>query len=214
MTRIAVLGGTGYAGSHIVRAAAARGHQVTAYRRIAPEQPVDGVTYAQGSALDDSFLDQVLTDVYVVIHALAPRGDLEGKLEQIAADLATRAETAGVRLGVVGGAGTILAAPGGIKLDETPNAPAAFRPEAQTMDTILDQPRNSPESLDWFYITPGAAFGPWAPGEAAGNYRVGDDVILTDEEGKSGISGADFATATIDEIENPTHSRKRFTVAY
>ncbi|HBX80751.1 MAG TPA: NAD-dependent epimerase, partial [Propionibacteriaceae bacterium] len=33
MARITVLGGTGYAGSNIVKAAAARGHQVTSFSR-------------------------------------------------------------------------------------------------------------------------------------------------------------------------------------
>lgn len=56
------------------RCQAARSHRVTAYSRDAPEQPVDGVTYAQGS------LDQVVTDVDVVIRALTPRGDREGDL--------------------------------------------------------------------------------------------------------------------------------------
>lgn len=214
MTRIAVLGGTGYAGSNIVRAAAARGHQVTAYSRTAPEQPLDGVTYGQGSALDPQLLDRVVTDVDVVVHALSPRGELEGKLEQVAADVADRAERAGVRLGVAGGAGSLRVAPGGPKLLETPEFPAEALAEATTMATILDELKRSPGSLDWFYVSPAAGFGAWAPGEATGSYRTGGDILLTDDEGSSFISGADYATAFVDEIETPTHHRERFTVAY
>jgi len=37
---------------------------------------------------------------------------------------------------------------------------------------------------------------------------------VTDDNGESYISGADFAVAVIDEIEDPKHSRRRFTVGY
>lgn len=36
MTRITVLGGTGYAGAHIVRIAAERGHEVVSFSRSEP----------------------------------------------------------------------------------------------------------------------------------------------------------------------------------
>ncbi len=39
-------------------------------------------------------------------------------------------------------------------------------------------------------------------------------MIVTDAEGESYISGPDFAVAVLDEIENPKHSRERFTVGY
>ena len=214
MTRIAVLGGTGYAGHHIVRAAAARGHQVTATSRKPPEQPVDGVAYVQGDVLDPAFLDQVVTDADVVVHALSPRGQLQGELEKVAAGLADRADRAGARLGVIGGAGTLHVAPGGPKLLDLPDLPEDFRPEARTMDAILTALQTGSSTLDWFYLTPGAGFGQWAPGEATGRFRIGDNVLLTDDAGNSFISGADFATALVDEIENPTHRRQRFTVAY
>ena len=45
MSRIAVIGGTGYAGSAIVREAASRGHEVVSFSRSVPaeEARVDGV---------------------------------------------------------------------------------------------------------------------------------------------------------------------------
>ena len=48
MSRITVIGGTGYAGSAIVAEAAARGHQVTALSRSLPGAPIPNVTYVQG----------------------------------------------------------------------------------------------------------------------------------------------------------------------
>ena len=68
--------------------------------------------------------------------------------------------------------------------------------------------------VDWFYLSPAASFGSYAPGEATDRYRVGGDVLLTDADGNSNISGADYAKAFVDEIEQPAHRRQRFTVAY
>ena len=56
MSRITVLGGTGYAGSAVVREAAARGHEVTAFSRTLPAEQVVGVTYVQGDAVDEADL--------------------------------------------------------------------------------------------------------------------------------------------------------------
>jgi putative NADH-flavin reductase len=35
-----------------------------------------------------------------------------------------------------------------------------------------------------------------------------------DEQGRSRISAEDLAAAILDEVEQPRHSRRRFTVAY
>jgi putative NADH-flavin reductase len=59
-----------------------------------------------------------------------------------------------------------------------------------------------------------ASFGAHTPGEATGRYRTGGDVLLADADGNSNISGADYAKAFVDEIEQPEHRRQRFSVAY
>lgn len=61
---------------------------------------------------------------------------------------------------------------------------------------------------------PTATHGAFAPGERTGQYRVGGDVLLTDDAGESHLSGQDLAVALVDEIEAPKHHRTRFTVAY
>lgn len=214
MARITVLGGTGYAGSNIVREAVARGHQVTAYSRHAPEQPVDGATYVTADVTDTDTQAQVVTGADVVVSALAPRGPLEDSLREVDAALAARAQQAGVRFGVVGGAGSLFVHEGGPKVADAEWFPAAFVPEARTMEAVLEDLRASDESLDWFYVSPAGGFGAWAPGEATGTYRTGGDVLLADADDNSAISGADFGTAVVDEIETPAHRRRRFTVAY
>ncbi|AEG45183.1 NAD(P)-dependent oxidoreductase [Isoptericola variabilis] len=214
MARITVIGGTGYAGGHIVREAASRGHEVTSISRSLPEQRVEGVRYTTGSLLDDGTRVAAASESDVVVAAVSPRGDMAGKVAPAYAELAEAARAKGARLAVVGGAGSLLVAEGGPRLVDTDSFPEEYKPEALEFAGILEDLRRAPEDLDWFYLSPAAVFGAYAPGEATGRYRVGGDVLLTDAEGTSFISGADFALALVDEIDNPAHRRERFTVAY
>jgi putative NADH-flavin reductase len=216
MARITVLGGTGYAGSNIVQVAAQRAHNVTVYSRNPAKAPVAGVTYRTANLADPATQDAVVANAQIVVSALSPRGDLNstGALRAVVGKIAERAQAAGVRLGVVGGAGSLLVAPGGPKLVDTPDFPEQFKAEANEMDTILQDLRASDPALDWFFVSPAGGFGAWAPGEATGNYRLGTDLLLVDDAGQSEISGADFAAAVVTEIEQPAHRRARFTVAY
>ena len=212
--RISVLGGTGYAGTAIAREAERRGHDVTSYSRSMPDDPVEGVRYRTGSVLEEGFLAQSVADADVVFEALSPRGELAGELEGVVERLIPLAAEAGARLGVLGGASSLQVSPGGPRLvDVRPPAPEIAL-EVHTGIALLDIMNEAPEDLDWFFVSPAAGFGAWAPGEATGKYRIGGDVLLTGEDGKSFISAADLAVAVLDEIEEPKHSGRRFHVAY
>ena len=73
--------------------------------------------------------------------------------------------------------------------------PPQFASEAKQMNAVLEHLLSAPEQLDWFFLSPAMNFGALAPGESA-------------------ISGADFALAIVDEIENRVHRRAHFGVAY
>jgi uncharacterized protein len=216
MTRIHILGGTGYAGSYIAREAAARGHQVISYSLDAPDSETTGVTYRLGDVLDDDFLASTVDDADVAFGALSPRGELEGdgKLRGIYRKVEELAARRGVRFGAMGGAGSLLVAPDGPKLVDTDALPASAKPEAREMTGVLDDLLSSDKQLDWFLVCPAPMFGASVPGEATGHYRSGGDVILRDDSGDSAISGADLALAVIDEVEHPAHHRQRFTVGH
>jgi putative NADH-flavin reductase len=166
---------------------------------------------------EEGFLAEVLEGADVVVSALSPRGDM-ADLEAFRALIATVGRIArekGVRLGVIGGAGSLLVAEGGPKLVDTPDFPKEFAEEPRVLDAVLQDLRAAQdEGLDWFFVSPAGGFGSYAPGERTGSYRVGGDVLLTDAEGNSYISGEDLAVALVDEIETPAHRRARFTVAY
>jgi uncharacterized protein len=213
MARISVFGGTGYAGSNIAREAVRRGHQVTSISRNLPEERVEGVTYLQGSLLDAADRATALDGADAVVVAAAPRGDMADTLRGGIAGLAAEAAAAGVRLGAIGGAGALQVAEGGPRLFDGPDFPADYKPESLTMLAVLED-LQATDGLDWFYVRPPAMFGAFNPGEARGTYRVGGEVLLSDENGVSDIGGVDFAAAIVDEIETRAHQRVPFTVAY
>ena len=216
MSRITVLGGTGYAGGHIVQVAAGRGHVVTSYSRKPPDEPAAGVDYRIGDVQDHALLQQAVEDADVIVSALSPRGELQptGLLRRIEQEIAELAQSSGDRFGVIGGAGSLFVFDGGPRVVDAVGFPEAVKPESNEMAGVLDDLRVSDPALDWFFVSPAGGFGAQAPGEALGHYRVGGDVLLVDEHGDSNISGADLGLAVVEEIEKPSHRRTRFTVAY
>lgn len=214
MARISVLGGTGYAGSAVVAEAARRGHQVTSVSRTEPERHIDGVGYVLGSVLDDDVLLAAVDGYDVVIEAVSPRGDMVGEEEGLLDRLIEVATAKGTRVGVVGGASSLLVSEGGPRLFDVNETPPEVRPEIETGLALLEQLKAAPEALDWFYVSPPLSFGAWVPAPDTGSYRLSDDVLLKDAEGNSTISAADLARAILDEIEQPQYSRRRFHAAH
>ncbi|PRB10125.1 MULTISPECIES: NAD(P)-dependent oxidoreductase [unclassified Microbacterium] len=213
MARIVVLGGTGYAGRHIVSEAVSRGHDVVAVSRSVPSDRVEGADYVQGSALDLASIADAFTGADAVVSALSPRGDMADRALEALANVVAQVSGTSTRLGVVGGAGGSLVAPGGPRLFDL-DFPEEYKHEAQVGIDSLALLEATDAGVDWFFIHPAEVFGPWAEGERTGSYRDGGDVIVRDAEGKSYISGADFAVAVVDEIEQGNHHRERFTVGY
>jgi len=115
---------------------------------------------------------------------------------------------------VVGGAGSLLVAEGGPRVVDTPDFPDAYKGEALAHADVLDALRATDSNVDWFYVSPAAAFGAHAGVAPKGSFQVGGDILLTDAEGNSAIAGEDYAHAFVDEIETPAHRRQRFTVAH
>lgn len=212
MALIAVLGGTGYTGRHIVAEAVSRGHAVLSVARSVPAERVAGASYIEGTLLDVPGLVAQLEGVDVVVSAIAARGEMEGfvrpNLEALSSVLPDS-----VRIGVIGGAGGSLVAPGGPRVIDA-GFPEEFKAEALEMIGVLEDLQSGDAARDWFFVHPAGGFGAWNPGERTGSYRDGGDVLVTDENGESFISGADLAVAVLDEIETPRHHRERFTVGY
>jgi putative NADH-flavin reductase len=212
MASIVVFGGTGYTGGHVVSEAAARGHQVVSVSRSEPKERLDGVRYEIGAAEDVAA--RVIPEADAVVAALAPRGDMAGRLVEVYGELARLSAEAGARYLQVGGFSSLRPAPGEPRFVEG-EVPEQYRAEAlegeATRVLLAD---SAPEGLDWVFVSPAGTYGAWAPGERTGTYRVGGEVALFDAQGESNISGADFGAAIVEEIETPSHHREHIGVAY
>ncbi|MEV4598434.1 NAD(P)H-binding protein [Amycolatopsis sp. NPDC049253] len=214
MSKLVVFGATGYAGGRITDEALRRGHAVVGVARKAEGLPAE-VEARTGSMHDAGFVADVTKGADVIVVATPGRANDEGQrlLDALPA-LADAARAAGARLSFVGGAASLLVAEGGPRLLDTPDFPEEYKTEASSHAEVLAALRELPGDVEWFYVSPAAEFGAWNAGERTGSFRVGGNVLLSDEEGRSQIGGDDFAIAFVDEIDEPRHSRARFTVAY
>ena len=204
MSKIAIIGATGRAGSQLLEEALRRGHSVTAIARDTSKiGERAGVVSKNVDVLDAQALQAAVAGHDVVLSAAhfatIPASAVIGPVKQ-----------AGVkRLLVVGGAGSLLL-PDGSRVIDAPNFPAEYKAEASAGAQFLEALRQE-QTLDWSFLSPSALF---VEGERRGTFRLGKDHLLVDGDGQSQISFADFAIALLDEVEKPAHSRQRFTVGY
>ena len=129
-------------------------------------------------------------------------------------ELARLSAEAGARYLQVGGFSSLRPAPDQPRFVEG-EIPEPYRAEALEGEaTRVLLAERAPDELDWVFVSPAGGYGSFAPGERTGAYRVGGEIALFDAEGKSNISGADFALAIVDEIDDPRHHREHIGVAY
>jgi uncharacterized protein len=201
--KVALVGASGQAGSRILAELVRRGHQVTAIARN-PEKIAAhaGVTPRKGDVFDKVGLVALLRGHDAVVSSVHfTASDPELLIEAVR-------ESGVKRYFVVGGAGSLEVAPG-VKLIDTPQFPAAYKPESGKGGEFLELLRNE-RDLEWTFLSPSAMF---VAGERTGVFRLGRDQLLTSDKGSS-ISFEDYAIAAVDELEKPAHVRQRFTVGY
>ncbi|GGF52907.1 NAD-dependent epimerase [Marmoricola endophyticus] len=210
MSRLTVIGATGYAGSAIAAQAAARGHQVTGLSRTTPSTPVAGVTYVQGDATNRETLASVVEGADVVVAALAPRGPLAATFREVNRTLAGLADAAGARLVVVGGYTSLRPAPGADRfVSDVSEVPEAIREEVLAgAALVLEDLPATPESLDWLFVSPPLGFGAHAPTAILGRYELGDEVAVEPTTGGV-ISAEDYALGVVDLIEAGGRPRRQ-----
>ncbi|AHC99791.1 NAD(P)-dependent oxidoreductase [Leisingera methylohalidivorans] len=210
-----ILGATGDVGGAALRAAVARGHQVTAAARkpqalaeISPlvtpfpldllADPQAAVAAAQGHDL--------------IISALRPPAGREEDLVPLTRTAVQAARRAGIPALVTGGAAllklpdgsrhTVLSAPGFL-----PESSRLIAEACAAQDAMLEQETG----VEWTCLRPPALL---TEGPLTGQYQLGTDTLLTNAAGVSQISFADFGAALLDLAEQPRHGSRRLTVAW
>lgn len=211
--KVGLIGATGFVGAALLKEAAARGHEVTALVSNTSRVPVSGhVIAVQADVMAQDDLAGKLKGHDAVISAFSghAQADVLGYYVKGIESIVSATGKAGVaRLLLVGGAGSLEVAPG-VQLIDTPQFPDQWKATAEGARQALKLLR-AQQALDWTVLAPSAHL---EPGERTGKFRLGQDRLLVDADGKSHISLADYAVAMIDELERPAHVRTRFTVGY
>ncbi|MBB5118070.1 NADH-flavin reductase [Streptomyces eurocidicus] len=211
--RITVFGAAGNVGSRVVTEALARRHEVTAVVRDKarfPELP-EAARARVGDASDPRDVARLAVGQDLVITATRPAPGSEYGLVKATEGLLAGLAGTGVRLLVVGGAGS-LTLPGtdGVTVADGPDFPPSWRPIALACNAQLAACRAA-DDVDWTYLSPAALL---EPGKRTGHYRLGTDELIVDADGDSAVSMEDLAVALLDEAEQARHRGTRFTVGY
>lgn len=204
--KIAILGATGKEGSLIVTEAKKRGMDTVAIVRDA-SKITDGTPVIEKDVYQLTTED--IKDIDVLVSALGFWTDVD-KFSTSTTHLINILSNQKTRLLVVGGAGSLYVNPEHtIQLKDTPDFPEAYHALATAMGKGLDLLKES-TNVNWSYISPAAQFD--AEGVATGNYTIAGEELVTNKDGKSYISYADYAVAMVDEAENNAHPNQRFSV--
>jgi uncharacterized protein len=211
---IALIGATGFVGSALLEELLNRGHQVRALQR-------DATKLAARSGLDAHSVDVLAGDdlaaslagvdaVVSAFNAGWTNPNLHDDFLRGSESIVNAARAAGVRVIVVGGAGSLYVAPGQ-QLVDSPAFPAEWKQGALAAREVLTRLRADTTSLDWTFVSPAIQL---APGARTGQFRLGSEEPVFDAKGENHISIADLAVAIVNELEKPQHRRGRFTLGY
>lgn len=216
MKKTALIGASGFVGSAILNELLSRGYQVEALVRnpdnVKVENPL--LTIKKVDVADTEALAADLKGYDTVISAYNPgwaNPDIYNLTLQNYPRILQAAKEAGVkRLLIVGGAGTLFCAPG-LRVVDSGAIPAEIMGGVKSLGEFYLNTLNNEMSIDWVFFSPA---GYLEPGEAKGNYRLGKDDLIVDDEGNSHITVGDYAKAMVDELETPAHHQERFTIGY
>lgn len=213
--KIAIVGATGFVGTHIVEEALTRGHQVLALTRNPHKVMLsESVTAVSVDVNESKALAEAIHGYDVLVHAFAaPRSDsIEeriGKQTKGTQSIIRAVKQTGIqRLIAVGGAGTAEVAPG-VALMNSYFFPPEYEGGARST-AVIKELLQKEDAFDWVFISPPNFL---EDKERTGKYRTGkDNLVIELATGRSYMSVADYAVAMLDEIEAPKHHRQRFTV--
>lgn len=210
--KVAIVGASGWIGSHLVQEALSRGHDVVAMVRDPAKMTDANVEVRQFDVDNQANFAQLFADIDVVMVSIGGRANGEhGIVAKTAELLLSQLPQVGVkRLLWVGGAGSLEVSPGGA-LVSLPDFPSEYKPEALAQGEALAIFRSSDSSLNWTFVSPAAEI---FPGEKQGAYRIGGDQLLVDSDGNSRISVSDYAVAMLDMLDTASFAQQRVGVAY
>jgi putative NADH-flavin reductase len=216
--KIALIGASGFVGSHILKEALDRGHQVTAIVRN-PEKITEkhpNLQAKKGDVFNTDEIAKLVSGHDAVIssyNAGWQNPNLYDDFLKGSQAIQEGVKKSGVkRLIVVGGGGSLEIAPG-VQLVDTPQFPAEWKSGALAARDYLNIIRKEDE-LDWTFFSPAIEMHHGIKDGRTGKYRLGMDQPVFDANGASRLSPEDLSIVLVDELDNKKFIRKRFTAAY
>jgi len=215
---ISIIGASGFVGSAILKEALNRGHKVTAIARNTSKitESAANIDVADVDVNNTAELVATLKDSDVVISAFNAGWDNPNIYDDFMAGskaIQEAVKASGVkRLIVIGGGGSLYVAPG-VQLVDTPDFPKEYYVAAKAARDYLNIIKEE-NNLDWTFFSPAIEMHHGIDTGRTGNYRLGSDSPVFNDEGRSILSVQDLAVAIVDEAEQAKHLRQRFTAAY
>jgi putative NADH-flavin reductase len=214
--KAAVIGATGFVGTHIASELAHRGIKVTGISRKHIDSDKPNLIYAAVDAGNVSALAEVLKGHNVVINAFSPGWTNPAMYDDFlkgSQAIQEAVKLSGVKRFIsIGGAGSLYLPDGSQLVDSFP-ADNPFVPGAKAARDYLTILQKETE-LDWAFFSPAVDMHQGITTGRTGKYRLGTDYPVMDENGKNVLSVEDLAVVIADEVEKPKHHRMRFTAAY
>ena len=212
--KIALIGATGFVGKALLEELLNRDHSVRALQRDPAKLAArPGLEVRSLDVLAGDNLAAELEGVDAVVSAFNAgwaNPNLHDDFLRGSDAIAAAAREAGVRLIVVGGAGSLFIAPSQ-QLVDSPAFPAEWKQGALAAREVLTRLRADTTALDWTFVSPAMHL---APGARTAQFRLGGEEPVLDAKGESHISVEDLAVAIVNELEAPQHRRARFTAGY
>ncbi|MFT4203752.1 MAG: NAD(P)H-binding protein [Chitinophagaceae bacterium] len=216
--KIGVIGATGFVGSHIVKEALSRNHDVVAFARDNTKLSDNGhLTKVSLDANDVEALAEALesNNVDAVVSAFNPGWTNPNIYDDFIAGakhIESAVEKSGIKhFIVIGGAGSLYI--DGKQLVDSLGFPEEIKPGATAARDYLNILKAN-TVLDWTFFSPAIEMHPGIKIGRTGKYRTGTNSPVFDTDNKSVLSVEDLAVAIIDEVENPKFLKQRFTAAY
>lgn len=215
--KVALIGATGFVGSHLLQELVNRGFEVTAIARSVDKIPVkDGNPKTiVADVTDVKALAATLKGVDVVLSAFNAgwtNPNIYNDFMKGSEAIQQAVKEAGVkRYIVIGGAGSLYI--NGKQIVDGEDFPVEIKPGATAARDYLDVLKKEKE-LDWTMFSPAINMHQGIKTGRTGKYRLGTDEPVFDKDGESVLSVEDLAVAVVDEIENHKHSHQRFTAGY
>lgn len=212
--KVAIIGATGFVGSNILNEVVNRNHEVTAIVRN--PKTSENVNWVKADVFNTDALADALKGNDVVISAYNPGWTNPNIYDDFIAGskaIQEAVKKSGVKRYItIGGAGSLFVAPN-LQAVDTPDFPKEYHAGATAARDYLNILKDEKE-LDWAFFSPAFEMHQGITTGRTGNYRLGLDTPVFDENNRSILSGEDLAVVIADEAENPKHHQVRFTAAY